>query len=279
MTAESPARRALMRRLREEAARDPRIVGLLDYGSSSEGRVDVWSDVDVALFIRDADFAPFVAAWRGWVAGLGDLLLAYIGQVGHPWTVFAGEPVPLRADFNFYPASRIDAVLAWPNSPVSVEAMVLYDDTGGALSANVGKLVGRSLRLADPHAAFEQVCGDFWYYLLFTYCKLRRGQSWVARQAFHGPALENLLWLLRIEAGATDTWGASSGGLQIERVASPERLARLDACIPAPDDAGLVRALTLAAHLGRDVCAAIAARAGWPWPDALAEQTIGALRD
>src|SRR5690349_14561345 len=125
--AESPARLALVARLIAAAAAAPRIVGLPDYGSSSEGRVDQWSDVDVALFIRDADFAAFERDWKAWAAQLGDLLLAYVGGVGHPWTVYDADPIPLRADFNFDPESALPKVATWPNAPLSAATLVLYD--------------------------------------------------------------------------------------------------------------------------------------------------------
>ncbi len=185
----SPARAALLRRLRAAVERDGRIVGLVDYGSASEGRLDEWSDLDVALFIRDADFDAFGRDWRAWAAGLGDLLLGYVGRYGHPWAVYAAAPVPLRVDFDLHRASAVDSIRTWPNSPVSVEALVLHDATGGRLSARAGELVGRSLRPPDPRAAFEQVCGDFWYFLLYVHCKRGRGERWVARQVYHSEVL------------------------------------------------------------------------------------------
>ncbi|MDP9373998.1 MAG: aminoglycoside 6-adenylyltransferase, partial [Chloroflexota bacterium] len=227
----APARAALLRRLREAVERDERIVGLVDYGSGGEGRLDEWSDLDVALFIRDADLDAFGRDWRGWAAGLGDLLLGYVGRYGHPWGVYDAAPVPLRVDFDLHPASRVDNVLTWPISPASVEAMVLYDATGGRLTARVGEMVGRSLRPADPQAAFERVCGDFWYFLLYVHCKLGRGERWVARQVYHSEVLEHLLLLLRLEAGATDRWEGAPSAWGVERALSPGRLARLDACI------------------------------------------------
>ena len=73
---------------------DPQIVGLVDYGSSSQGRADAWSDVDVALFVRDPDLEPFEASWKQWASQFGTLLLAYIGGVGHPWAVYDAVPIP-----------------------------------------------------------------------------------------------------------------------------------------------------------------------------------------
>ncbi|HCI81975.1 MAG TPA: hypothetical protein DHW02_20055 [Ktedonobacter sp.] len=147
-------RNKMIQQLRHAAEQDPRIIGLLDYGSSSEGRSDEWSDIDVALFIRDADLPSFEQNWKTWAAQFGDLLLAYPGANEHPWTVYRAEPVPLRVDYAFHPASQLDTMLTWPNSPTSVEAMVWVDKTGGALATHVHQLVGKSLRPVDVEQAF-----------------------------------------------------------------------------------------------------------------------------
>ncbi len=273
----SPAWSEMVRRLREAAQRDPRIVGLVDYGSSSEGRLDEWSDVDVAVFNRDADFDAFSADWKTWAAQFGELLLAYVGQIGHPWTVFAAEPVPLRVDFDLFRESWMDRFPLWPNSPLSLDAFVWYDATGGRLSEQAGRLVGQSLRPRDPAASFQRHCGDFWYYLLYALAKLQRGQSWVARQAFHTLVMENLFRLLRLQAGALDRWWGSPAALDGEEALPPEALRRLQGCIPGPADNDLRAAMLRAALLGRDACAEIAAREGWPWPVELGERMVRLL--
>jgi predicted nucleotidyltransferase len=117
---ESAARTELVLQLREAAKHDERIVGMLDYGSSSEGRVDEWSDIDVAVFLRDTDFDAFARTWKEWAAQFGALLLAYFGYVGHPWAIYAAEPVPLRVDFDLHRESTIEEVVTWPNSALSV---------------------------------------------------------------------------------------------------------------------------------------------------------------
>ena len=73
---ESSARAAMLHRIVAAAEADQRIVGLVDYGSSGEGRAYEWSDVDVALFIRDEDLAAFEAGWVAWAGQFGRLLLA-----------------------------------------------------------------------------------------------------------------------------------------------------------------------------------------------------------
>lgn len=52
-------RTAIRQHLLAVARQDECIGGRVDYGSSSEGRADEWSDLDVALFIHDADFDSF----------------------------------------------------------------------------------------------------------------------------------------------------------------------------------------------------------------------------
>lgn len=113
----------------------------------------------------------------------------------------------------------------WLNSPPSVESMLWYDATGSRLTAVVAALVGKSLRPPDVRAAFDAECGDFWYFLLYTHAKLRRGQHWVARQVLHGEVMEHLFKLLRLEAGAVDYWDEFPNALGVKRTLSAERLA------------------------------------------------------
>jgi len=266
-------REAMWQRLGTVAKADTRIVGLVDYGSSSEGRADAWSDVDAALFIADTAFDAFVAGWRAWAAAFGPLLLAYVGGVGHPWEVYDAAPVPLSVDFDLHRASTVDAMRDWPNSPVSATAMVRYDGTNSLMTA-AAALVGRSLAPLDPAATFTKVSGDLWYYLVRELGAVRHGDEWAARFTLTHAVTGNLCALLRLESGATDRWRASEAAAGIADVISPARLAALNACIPGPGMIGVTRALVAAARLGRVTCAATAAREGWDWPAMLAERVI-----
>lgn len=271
---EPSASESLLRRILAEARADEHIVGVVDYGSSSEGRADEWSDLDLTLFIRDADFEAFAREWKPWAAQFGELLLAYVGGVGHPWTVYDTAPLPLRVDFEFQRESEIARLHDWPNSPASVAAMALYDGSGGWLCEEVGRLVGKSLCPVDVPATFEQVAGDFWYYLLQAYCKLQRGEAWHARQRFHVEVMRNLFNLLRLEAGELEHWQGTTPSFQAEGWLSPEHLVQLDACVPAPGPDGLHTALAAVARVGSEVCAAIAAKYGLPWAETLAARIV-----
>jgi hypothetical protein len=271
-------RSQMILQLRAVAERDERIMGLLDYGSSSEERADEWSDIDVAFFIRDEDLTYFHTEWRVWVQQFGQVLLAFPGVAEHPWTIYAAQPVPLRVDFAFHAVSAIEDILAWPNSPSSVEAMLWCDKTDGLLKATVQKLIGRSLAPDDEAKTFEGTCGGFWYYLLYAYSKLRHGDHWFARESFNLYALGNLVALLKFEAGFFERWQASSAAWRIERVITPQREAQLKQCIAGPGVEGLRTAFIASVQLGREVCEHIAQERGWSWPEQLADD-VTALFD
>ncbi len=254
------------------ARSDERIVGLVEYGSGSEGRDDSWSDLDLALFIRDADLASFSATWSAWAGQFGQLLLAYIGGIGHPWTIYATDPVPLRVDFAFHAASTVERILDWPNAPRSAEAMVLHDATGGHLTTLATRLVGQHLGPVDLRDTFNQVVGDIWYFTLRTWGKLQRGDWWGAYTDAQHILLGNLLALLRLECGATARWRSTSAATWIERELSPERLAALKRCLPATHQGELHDTIRAMAALAATAGLATAERQGWPWPHDLVER-------
>jgi len=149
------ARGGMRARILAAAEADPPIVGVLDYGSSSEGRDDASSDLDLALVLQDEARAPFAAQWRDWAGQFGPLLLAYQGGFGHPWAVYDTPGLPLCVDFAFHALSGIGVIAGWPNAPQSLDAMVLLDKTEGRIGAVVGRLVGQSLAPPDAAVAFE----------------------------------------------------------------------------------------------------------------------------
>lgn len=267
-------RAELQSRVVAAARDDPRIVGLLDYGSWSEGRGDEWSDVDLSVFIHDDAYEAFEVEWVRWAGGFGRLLLAFVGDIGNHWTVYDGAAKPIRADFALHRASAMPDLLTWPNAPLSVEHMVLVDKTGGALTALAARTVGRDLGPQDVPQRFELVCANFWYYADRTWSKLQRGPTWGVRFDLDFIMMGSLMALLRLEAGRVDRWRASDAAANIERDISPGRLDQLNACIPGPAPADLAPALQRIFQLGRDVSAAAAARYQRPWPAELAGRLV-----
>ncbi|GHO83637.1 aminoglycoside 6-adenylyltransferase [Dictyobacter formicarum] len=271
--------RSLMRqRILAAVEMDPRVVGVLDYGSGSRSQEDMWSDLDLAVFIEDAAFEDFSIDWKRWAAQFGELLLAYQGAVGHPWTVYEAETVPLRVDFAFHRASVIEQVITeLLHRPRNSEDMVLYDQSQGRIVASIQYLLAQ-IPAVDVSAIFEQAAGDFWYFLLLVFSKWQRGQGWLARQTFHLEVMQNLLTLLRLESQAFERWQETSVAWNIEQTCSARRLAQLDTCIPGIGRDALRQGLVSAAVLGYEVCTCIATEHALPWPQAVADRTLSLLK-
>lgn len=264
------------------AREDNRVLAVLDYGSTSEGRGDAWSDIDLALMIRPDAWDDFTGSWREWLAQCGPVLLGFISFVGHPWAVIATDAAPVRVDLHLYggpPDPDLRAALpSWPNSPASVEAMLLFD-RNDVLGDDVAQMVGRSIAPEDPDQAFAEIAGHFWYYLHRTWSKMQRKSAWGVRWNLTFIVTGNLCALLRLESGATERWAASDAADGIETAISAGRLAQLNRCVPTADAESLAPTLRLVAEVGADVCERIASQTGQAWPDTLAREMIALLAD
>ena len=278
--AQHQARTALFARIMAVAREDSRILAVLDYGSTSEGRGDAWSDIDLAILIRPDAWDEFNACWRPWLESCGPVLLGFISFVGHPWAVIATDAAPVRVDLHLYGGAPdhdlVAALKNWPNAPVSVGAMLLFDREN-ALADEVAAMVGRSLAPEDPDQTFSDVSAHFWYYLHRAWSKLQRDSGWGVRWNLTFIITGNLCALLRLESGATERWAASDAADGIEAAVSAHRLRQLTQCIPGPDDRSLRAALRASAELGAEVCQGISARTGQPWPEDLAREMISLL--
>lgn len=266
---------SLRQRVIDAVQVDPRLRGLLDYGSRSEGRDDEWSDVDLAVFIRDEEYDAFERGWTGWAAGFGPLLLAFVGDIDNHWVVYDRDPLPLRADYHLHRATVADGneLETWPNAPLSVEHMLLVDKDG-TLRSHVERMVGRDLGPPDPAHRCELVIAGFWYYAVRTWCKLQRGPSWGVRFDISFIMHGSLMALLRLEAGRIERWSAGDAATDIERDISAERLAAMNDCIPTPDPASLAPALARIVRLGVAASAGAAERFDKPWPEELAARMV-----
>lgn len=276
------ARGRLLQCILNHARRDERVLAVLDYGSTSEGRGDAWSDIDLALSIRADAWDDFTVNWEAWLAECGTVLLGFLSFTGHPWAVLATEAAPVRVDLHLYggpPDTDLRSALAmWPNAPSSVEDMLLFDREG-ALSAEVKHMVGRSLAPDDVASTFSSVSANFWYYVHRTWSKLQRGTGWDVRWSITTALTGNLCALLRLESGATDRWLATDAASGIEYVIAENRHRQLNRCIPGRDAASQIAAFREIIELGVDVCATLAARHGVSWPEELGRTMQGYALD
>ena len=198
--AQSLARIEMIKRLYEAAVQDDRIVGLVDYGSGGQGRIDEWSDIDVAVILSDRDYSDFQQEWITWAKQFGEILLANKHNAGFPWTIYSAEPVPLRVDFVFYPESDLfmgHRLSIWPKSNEDIERMVWYEPDTKPITEYLRQRIGQKAALPIMRTEFERKSDYFWHSVQYLYAKFQRGEFWVAREVFNKEVLERLLYLLR----------------------------------------------------------------------------------
>jgi aminoglycoside 6-adenylyltransferase len=244
---------------------DVRAVVLVGSRARTESPADEWSDADLLLFLDDP--APY-ADDAGWLGAFGRAVLTFLEPTG------VGDFTERRVlfesgaevDFALLPAEILAGEL--PAELVSVAGRgfrALYDTVGLAprLAAATG---GGPLPEPAPSAAdFAQLSNDFWYHVLWSAKKLRRGELWVAKQGCDG-YLKTLLvrllgWHARAAEPGLDTWHR---GRFLERWADPAALAVLPGTYASYDPVDVGRALRATADLFERVEREFGARSGLP---------------
>jgi hypothetical protein len=66
----------LFERARSVLGSDPRVERVEVSGSIGAGHADQWSDLDLAVFVRDEDFDAFLAEWPSWLAAITPTVFA-----------------------------------------------------------------------------------------------------------------------------------------------------------------------------------------------------------
>jgi hypothetical protein len=66
----------LYERARSVLGSDPRVERVEVSGSIGAGRADRWSDLDLAVFVRDEDLDTFLAEWPAWLAAITPTVFA-----------------------------------------------------------------------------------------------------------------------------------------------------------------------------------------------------------
>jgi predicted nucleotidyltransferase len=94
---------------------DPRVAGWGLVGSFGRGEADDWSDVDLLVFVRDADFGAFIDPERNALWATAQLLVdarrnTPIGAMSVA-TLYVRSGLPISADWYVYPSS----MAAWPD--------------------------------------------------------------------------------------------------------------------------------------------------------------------
>jgi aminoglycoside 6-adenylyltransferase len=209
----------------------------------AEFPADRWSDLDVPLFVDDP---RALAEDASWVESFGTPVLTFLESTGF------GDRVERRVlyetgedvDFPLLPAAewRELAGSAEARSMLARGYRILHDELG--LAEALAELPPPDEATPPDAAALRELSADFWYHVLWTAKKLRRGEVFTAIECLDCYLKARLVTLIGWHAHAidpaVDTW---HGGRFLERWADPGALAALERAYAHYDLRDVARAL------------------------------------
>ncbi|WP_234307248.1 MULTISPECIES: nucleotidyltransferase domain-containing protein [Streptomyces] len=197
--------------LRTTAEADPRVEGVLLYGSWTLGEADAHSDLDAYLYVREEDVAAF--DWREFVERLAPLKLAYTNMYGILAVVFEDL---MRGEFHVEPAGTGIAEIAGWRDQIHLprpEAAVLLDRTG-RLTAAARELA--ALTPPEPVATAQQLTDELANWTLMLAHVRARGEHARAHHLLHAVIAPLQLKLCRLLRGSTAHWLTPSRALEAD---------------------------------------------------------------
>ncbi|SHF66440.1 DNA polymerase subunit beta [Streptoalloteichus hindustanus] len=195
--------------LRALAEADPRLEGVLLYGSWTVGEADAHSDIEAYLYVRDADVDGFDG--REFVERLAPLKLAYTNMFGILAVIFDDL---MRGEFHVEAAGPgIAAIASWRG------AVHLPDPEAAVLLDRSGRLTPAARQLAefrppDPAATAQQLTDELANWTLMLAHVLARGEIARGHALLHTVVAPQQLQLCRLLRGSTAHWLTPSRALE-----------------------------------------------------------------
>ncbi|GAU65037.1 Syd protein [Streptomyces sp. NBRC 110611] len=236
-------------RLRQLAQADPRLEGVLLYGSWTLGEADAHSDIEAYLYVRDEHVEDFDG--RAFLRQLAPLELAYTNMYGILAVVFDDL---MRGEFHLTAAGAgIDEVPTWEGMVhlPRPEDAVLLDRTGRLTRA--ARQLAR-FRPPEPVTTAQQLIDELANWTLMLAHVLARGEVARAHALLHTVIAPQQLQLCRLLRHSTAHWLTPSRALEND--------------LPAADRERYTG--TTAAARAEDV--RTAARNSWRWSRDLAAE-------
>ncbi|MFD5345513.1 nucleotidyltransferase domain-containing protein [Streptomyces anulatus] len=256
--------------LRATAEADPRVGGVLLYGSWTLGEADAHSDLDACLYVREADVDAFDG--REFVERLAPLKLAYTSMRGILAVVFDDL---MRGEFHVEPTGTGIAEIATWRDQVHFprpEAAVLMDRTGH-LTAAARELA--AFNPPKPVSTAQQLTDELANWTLMLAHVQARGEHARAHNLLHAVIAPLQLKLCRLLRGSTAHWLTPSRALEADLpVVDVERYATATGPL-APE--ALRAAAANSWRWSRELAAEAADRWGTQLPLGLHEEIAEAL--
>ncbi|NLX23316.1 MAG: nucleotidyltransferase domain-containing protein [Phycisphaerae bacterium] len=196
-------------RLRIIAQAEPRLDGVLLYGSWTTGEADQYSDLEAYVYVYDDQVGSFDG--RAFVEQLAPLKLAYTNMYGILAVVFDDL---MRGEFHVAPANQgIDEIATWRglvHLPDPNAAILL--DRNGRLAEATACL--RQPCRPDPVKTAQQISSELANWTLSLAQILARGEIARAHALMQTTIAPQQLQLLRLLRGSTDHWLTPSRALE-----------------------------------------------------------------
>ncbi|GLF93635.1 nucleotidyltransferase domain-containing protein [Streptomyces yaizuensis] len=205
----SPLLDRRIERLRAEAEAEPRLTGVLLYGSWTVGEADAHSDIEAYLYVRDDAADTFDGA--GFLARIAPLELAYTNLYGVLAVVFDDL---MRGEFHIAPAGPGIAEIADWHGAVHLprpDRAVLLDRTG-ALTRAAHRLT--DCPPPDPAPTAQRLTDELANWTLMFAEVQSRGETARAHALLHTVVAPHQLQLLRLLRGSTAHWLTPSRALE-----------------------------------------------------------------
>ncbi|KOG55309.1 DNA polymerase subunit beta, partial [Streptomyces varsoviensis] len=205
----SPALDDRIDRLRRLAQAEPRLEGVLLYGSWTLGEADAHSDIEAYLYIQDDRLADFDGP--AFLEQLAPLKLAYTNMYGILAVVFDDL---MRGEFHLTAAGTgIDEVPTWQGMvhlPRPDDAVLL--DRTGRLTRAARRLA--EFRPPEPAATARQLIDELTNWTLMLAHVLARGETARAHNLLHAVVAPQQLQLCRLLRDSTAHWLTPSRALE-----------------------------------------------------------------
>lgn len=268
----------IVQSFRRWADEDPDVRAALVVGSQARTDLpaDAWSDLDVVVFHTDP---RRLLASTDWFGRFGAVVLSVV----EPTAVLGGlERRVLYSegrdvDFSVFPSEAIPLIAASREGlEVLRRGYVVLLDKDQQLAKLRPVLEGGSpeRRGLPTEERFQAGVADFWYHVLWTAKKLRRGELWSAKLGCDGylkrQLAEMIEWQTLAVGEGVDVWHE---GRFLDRWADAAVRRRLPATFGGYEPRDLSRALRETGRLYSELARQVAGAQGWTYP-ADAEATV-----
>ncbi|MFC1735726.1 aminoglycoside 6-adenylyltransferase [Candidatus Hydrogenedentota bacterium] len=248
-----------------ESSPDVRGVALIGSEAQEDSSTDEWSDLDVVLSVDDP---TLYLSSCDWLDHIGPFSICMVerwptGEFRERRVLFSNG---IDVDFIFLPAESCRQGLE--NSRIAglvrKGVKVLLDKDGVLTSPSPPSAQpGNPPELLE----FQEVAADFWFHVVYTAKKLRRGELWTAKHCcdvhMKGLLLRMIEWHARAKAG----WDLDVRykGRFLEQWADPSVVEELSEVFARYDEDDIWRALFATSNLFRRIAEETAQRLSYDW--------------